>query len=123
MAYRISISDTEDYVTVKHVGEVTYRELEAARDKIKDILCEKKLIKIFVDLREMTPVLEKVEKICFIGSHSDVYPENIRISVVVPNILYESDRFVDELADLLDINHRLFLSKDEAIEWLSSDST
>ena len=122
MAYQIDISDAEDYVTVKHVGEVTYRELEEARYRIKDILLETGLGKIFVDLSEMIPVLEKVEKICFIGSHGDVYPADIRISVVVPDMVYESDRFVDELADLLDLNHRLFRNKIEAIAWLSSDS-
>ena len=119
MAYQIIVSDDLDYVAIKHVGEVTYRELEEARTRVKNILLEKSLCKIFVDVSEMIPVLEKAEKICFIGSHGDVYPSDVRISVVVSAHLYETDRFVDELADLLDINQKLFVDKNEALAWLN----
>ena len=69
----------------------------------------------------MTSVLKKVEQICFIGSHGDVYPEDVKISVVVPERLYEHDKSIDELAELLNVDHRIFIREQEAIEWLSSD--
>ena len=121
MAYQIYIGDEQDYVTVKHTGDVTFRELEEARARINTILLEKCLNKIFVDVTEVTSVLKKVEQICFIGSHGDVYPEDVRISVVVSEKLYEHDKSIDELAELLNIDHKLFVNINEATEWLNSD--
>ena len=53
MAYQIYIVEEQDYVTVKHTGEVTFRELEEARSRINTILLEKCLNKIFVDVSEV----------------------------------------------------------------------
>jgi hypothetical protein len=118
MSFEVEPNESECYVLVRHTGDTTVGDMNAARYVVKQYLERNNWEKILADVREANPKFLQTEHFQFVTTHKSELPEGIKIAVVSHPTHTALTTFAENVASQWEISLRGFVDEREAIDWL-----
>ncbi len=121
MEYNVSVSETGDFICVKLIGDIDHKSSKAYLEETKDLLAERHLSEILVDVRKAFNAETMSSNYWFI--HDNVRKSGLGKLVKIA-ILSQPDDHSHEIVATISqnagFNMHLFQDEDKAISWLLS---
>ena len=124
MTHDIRVLDDDGIVEIVHTGRMTIVEATESRTEAAAIMFDRDLTLILADVSQTDHDENTGDLLEFNSSHYDVFPAGSRLAVVIPAdpSKAESARFAETVAVNRGILMRIFLDREEALEWLRKGS-
>ena len=118
MAYIIEFVEDFGYVHVVFSGDVTLGALEGCRDELKAALSHNGCRRLLVEGDGVNLRQSVAEEYEFTSEHRLNFPAGIRIALLADPETVEYFRFVENVSQNRGVNQKVFLDRDDALEWL-----
>jgi len=118
MAHSIELVKDKKYVILFLIGDQTKDNLEIAREEASNVLAENGLNRVLVDVTQGVNRMPISDDFDFTKDHQKFYPENTRHALLVSPEGMEKLSFTETVSRNRGISLKLFLDRDEAINWL-----
>ncbi len=118
MAYTVSYSDDDDYVSVVLADDVSRSEHERSTDEASAALVSRGCKRLLVDTRKSDHRMTVGEEFEFARALSSRHPPGVRIAVLILPEDALQLKFVENVAQNRGVDLWLFTEEDRAYEWL-----
>ena len=118
MQYEVVYVDDADYVSGTLTGDLTEKELNAARAEMNEQLAAKNCRRLLVDATRVPQMRSVFADFKFTAEHQTELPLGTSHAVVIQPEHEEHMQFVENVAQNRSVNLKLFTDKTEAIDWL-----
>ena len=106
------------YVLVRHEGEVTPEEAEAASAEALRLTRLHKLSRVIVDMRDVTNEADPEDLRSVMETNAKVTPPRPHAAIIVREDQYTGFRFIENFAVSRGMPIRVFVDLDAALSWL-----
>ena len=106
-----------DYVLLRHEGEVTPDEINAARIEVLRLVRTSGLSRMIIDVRDATSEATIKELRAMMEDNAKVAPPRPHAAVVVRADQYPTFRFSEDFAVSRGMPIRVFVDEDQAMQW------
>jgi len=119
MSHKIQVHE-DGIVEVVHTGRMTITEATESRTEAAAIMADRGLRLILADVSDTDHDETTLDLFNFNASHYDVFPPSTRLAVVIPPdpLKANSAQFAETVAVNRGIKMKIFLGKDDAMDWL-----
>ena len=110
-----------DFVTITLSGEVSTDDLVACRSEAITLLLANECTRLLVDATTEAPRRDILDDYQFTSEHASQFPRGTRHAVLVQAGERDYMEFVENVARNRGVEMRLFIDRDQALEWLLGD--
>lgn len=118
MAYDVGYAKDGDYVSVKLTGDVTFDDLNKARDETQVLLTANTVTRVLVEAKRKGSMPSVLEDYDFTSQLASYFPRRTKIALSITANQMEYMRFVESVAYNRGLNFKLFPDRDQALHWL-----
>lgn len=109
----------DGYVFIRHEGDVTLAEAQAASGEALRLARQNKSSRIMVDIRGAGGDADPQDLRTLMESNAEVTPPRPHAAILVREDQYRRFRFIEDFAVSRAMPIRVFVSEDEASDWLA----
>jgi hypothetical protein len=114
-----STETRKDFVLIRHEGEVTPDEINAARIEALRLVRTNGLSRLIIDIRDTTGDADPKDLRNMMEDNAKVTPPRPHAAVVVRADQYPTFRFIEDFAVSRGMPIRVFVDENEAMNWLT----
>ena len=118
MPYHVTYVSDAGFVLGTLTGEMTEKELNAARGEMNAQLTEHHCGKLLIDATGLSQMQSVATDFEFTAQHQSELPPGTSHAVVIQSEHKEHMQLIENVAQNRYVNLRLFTDKDQAIKWL-----